>query len=760
MRKVYILSGVLLFLSACATQRTKNLSFNLWEPEEASRFPAATKLSTKRELAEVSLEKTTVNLCGLNFDQVSANVNSSSFYVSQESFHYPNLNFRFSLPGDVSVSKLNELSNILVESDAVIIENPLLPQIPLLPLNTHPEICRDVKTYHSNFSKNFSSILAASKTKVINISSNRTLSLKKDFSSALSTASAQLERVQEDNDSRSKAISPSLIIYDDLYEKEVSEIAAIYQAAGHSMLLQPLSKLPGLDANGPVPFECEGERLRECYHVWGDSMEGVSQLTIPSLQGFFAQTSVSVPYQKVSYLPGLIRAYIRGINKATPLKGVFLIGNSNIIAPFYVTDDRYGTLEFYKRKLSTDIFYALPNHVLEPVSTPHYEETASMLWSCINTSSGVVSLRYWCNEGETRHWPNPALTAYRWAPYTPHSRVMKIKGVHINNQFTMATFQGIQLKDVVPVGRLYTRNDLDGEKDPVVEEYAIKILRWHRNLPSFTNNSVAGHGGGDDYAYEKKEIDQFEQSFGAESKIYASQHFVGGTKCSGRCEYVEAGAVFEGFQEQVNRTAYLFTAHGGAFGYQGPYPGTVGLKSSDVWTENIRRMNVGEDLRTVKVNAPEYTTLKYFEDGTLFGTALANSCHVNDIPYMENEVHDRVNEHFQDIDPITIAQQFLLVPNGGAINGFFNVDIGWAGSDSFYNAKFMQKMKIAHDSCGDIGEAARLTWFDMVTGKTDGAWHFHLKNRQLIGAPFNPMARKPASCKKKVFANQDVQNAY
>jgi hypothetical protein len=89
--------------------------------------------------------------------------------------------------------------------------------------------------------------------------------------------------------------------------------------------------------------------------------------------------------------------------------------------------------------------------------------------------------------------------------------------------------------------------------------------------------------------------------------------------------------------------------------------------------------------------------------------------------------------------------------NGGAVNLFLNNDVGWGGSDSHYNAKFMQKLKIASDTCGDIGEAVRMTWFDMLSNNRDGAGYYQLMNRQLLGSPFNKIKKRSPACDGVTF---------
>jgi hypothetical protein len=769
MNKLYLLLAIVFFIGACATRETNKLTFDLFEKAPtSSRLPANASQGT--EHSSVELERTTVKLCGVTFDSVTAKSSHPSFYIDQKSIKDPRLEFNYSVPGNISVNKLAKADvNIDVDPAVVQIENPFFPEIPLLPLDRHPEICVAVKKYHAAFSKNFSKIMASAGSNVLNVvarSGVLEVALKGDLTNRFKTESAKFEafhnRISTErsrplyNDPHNAPVS--LIIFDDLYMTEVFRLRNIYRAAGHNVRLLPLSKLPGLDADGEVPAECQGAYLRECYHFWGDPIDDVSQLAVPGLKGFFRQRPLSSKYGKVSYIPGLIRAYIRSINNSNGLKGVLLVGNDDHIAPFYTHQARYLSSAaglYFKRKLATDIFYALPYPVLVPLQAPHYEDTSSWVWTCVN-ASGVTALRTWCKEDETRHWPTPPLLAYGFAPVTPHSRVMKINGSNsIYDQFSARFFPNLELSKIVPVGRIYTRDDHNGDKDPAVEIYVNNSMRWHKSLPSM-NTAIASHGGGDDYAYQISEVNQFERTFGTESKIYASEHFINSYKCNGRCEYIDGRTLMESFDENVNRSVFLFTAHGSVHGFQLPYGGANGENkvNANVW--GSRNASMGWIIHPFRTGAPEVPTLESMENGTLFGTVVANSCDINDFQTLENEIHPRLTKEFGDIDQRPIGQQILQVPNGGAVNAFVNVDVGWAWSDSEYNAKFMQKMQIAHNSCADVGEAARLTWYDMLTGNTSGAGVFQLMNRQLLGSPFNPIARKPAHCAKKL--NQDLSN--
>ena len=83
-----------------------------------------------------------------------------------------------------------------------------------------------------------------------------------------------------------------------------------------------------------------------------------------------------------------------------------------------------------------------------------------------------------------------------------------------------------------------------------------------------------------------------------------------------------------------------------------------------------------------------------------------------------------------------------------SINAYLNRDIGYSSSDSYYNIKFMSKMRIARNNCGGIGEALRQTVYEMIKKKTDGAGNWQLVNRQFQGSPLNLIAKYPHDCQK------------
>jgi hypothetical protein len=769
---VYKFKGTIFALSICGLligceQTAESVSTN----SSGSSNTVSSSIKTGgRSIASIEkINVHTVSLCGKTFDDVSAAVNSSNFYIAAKSITHSKLVYKFSIPGSVSVSSVKAKSaEVQIDTKSIAVENPVVPGIPLLPLDENPQICKNVIDYHKAFTNNFASITSTfNSSAVLNVSGTGKgvrLTLKPDLAGSVKAKGAELENFTNNLISQKRPLkgggkpinnAVSIIIYDDLYANEVAAMAAIYTNQGHNMLLLPLSQLPGLNANGAVPVECAGVRERECYHTWADTISDVSPLAVPGLKGFFSQTPLNQIYNKVSYIPGLVRAYIRGEKKKHEIRGVFLIGNDDYMAPFFTYRERYmhpSQSGMYKnnRKLATNIFYAVPDAPMEPQTTAHSTITSASIWSCAN-GAGEVNLRPWCLDNESRHWPTPALSAYGWTPVSAHSRAMNFTGYSNDSaQFSHNAHTGLELKDVIPIGRLYTRYDKKGVKDPTVAEYVKKISRWHKSLPNL-NTAIAVHGGAESWIHTQGELDSFQATFGQSAKIYASEMHVGNSKCIGRCEYKSGPEIIGSFNNPINRAAYHFTAHGSNWGHQLTHGGAAGEIAAKEYVPTFRNINMGSDIHATKTTATAGESIIAMENGTLFGVIFANSCFVSDIQYLENDISDRMKAYYGDVDHRSYAEHVLKMKNGGAVNLFLNNDVGWGGDDSHYNAKFMQKLKIASDTCGDIGEAVRMTWFDMLSNNRDGAGYYQLMNRQLLGSPFNKIKKRSPACDGVTF---------
>ena len=274
-----------------------------------------------------------------------------------------------------------------------------------------------------------------------------------------------------------------------------------------------------------------------------------------------------------------------------------------------------------------------------------------------------------------------------------------------------------------------------------------KVRRWHSELPSLKGTSIGSHGGttADTWIFTQDDNDTFQSVYGTDSKIYASEFFVPLAKCS-MCEY-QTGSVVLGRVASQNRTSMMITAHGGALAAQAPYAN--GDIASTYTGENAYRYELSE-LRRIAYRSPAFASVKTVRDGGhLIGHVFANSCSTSNYN-LDNGLH----EEFKKVDPTanqrSFAEQWLSLPNSGALNTFMNSDVGFGGADNDYNVKFMNKIQQSWDNCGTIGDAYRMVISDMVKGDTGGAWDWQLYNRQMLGSPMNAIAAPPKHCVRKL----------
>lgn len=613
----FLFVAALVMGSSC-TSFHRNTAYNIWEKKPIpQRHPASLLgLGTQSfQNYEVNFAASTQKVCGLSFDRIELKSSHPDYLITARWIGHRDLPFKFPVPDSI-MSIGNEDRSILLRAGKtrdIMPKNPLFPDIPILPEERQEELCPLLKNYHTNFFR----VLATMKLDTESVKLNNGIL---EVNNAVSYLSRKTQPIDL-NDYVEYAYD-SLIIYDELYHSEVLDIARVHRRSGFNPKLMKLSKLPGLDARGEIPEECSGDYLRECYHFWEDHLEGVSPEAVGSMEGFFKQSEEGEKYERISYIPGLIKAFIRAEKKKVALKGVFLIGNSHLIGPFYTVDQNS---QLPQSKLNSDIFYMLPDIKIGPNGKTHFEKRPPM------------------------------------ESYTPVGRVMSISDLPNSSHSSIAASDQVknyQLSDIIPVGRLVTKNDLERKKDPIVSNYAKKIHRWHEHLPSLEKNSLFKVSGPSmAWTFLEQDLQQFLSSFG--ENILSTP------------------------KEEKNRVAFLMAGHG------------------------------------------SYLE-KDMEDGTLFGMAITN----------------------RTGNQKDLGERLLQTPNGGAINTFMNSDVGYGGSDNYYNIKFMSKMKAAHNSCGSIGEALRQTVYDMLKRKTDGAGNWQLVNRQFQGSPLNLIAKQPTECGK------------
>lgn len=656
---------------------------------------------------------------------------------------------------------------------------PLLPDVPILPAAEQGKVCPSLQKYADSFSQANvrSAIIAKHATSAVftlNNSGNAlSVSLKSGYQTAVQQASQQPLVAQAKLASmvdaqytvaRKKPVYDFLIVFQSGYENEISDLATFYANRNIRTLAIAVNQLPGFNPDGATPSECSGEFAKECYHTWGDAIQGTSQLAVPSMPGFNSNRAIYQKYNRVSYIPGLIRAYIRALKKQHPLRGVLLVGNPQTIPPFHSSTTRYyydgipynntNYQPFPSEKLFTDLYYMMPDVPLVINSTVSSHLIMSGgLWSCRNTQTQVVTLRYWCNENEWRAWGSPPLRDYRNPAHVPQGRIVSPK-----YGFNDAYWNTVGLESIIPVGRVVTHDRLLKTKDPVVGIYVNKLKRWYAEMPSMMNNSINSNGGStsDSWIFSKTDIDQFQTTFGTSSKIFSSEFFTAGYQCAGRCSYKSGPGIMEDHLSSKNHVAFFLNGHGGHIAIQGPY--ATGNVDSAYLSEASSHLNDGLQMRHFE--DPAVDTIKIVENShKLVGVIFANSCSPSDY-LLNNQGHYLVKAAYPAANERSWAEQWIAMNDAGAVNTFLNGNVGWGGTDNSYNVSFMKKIKSAWQSCGTIGDALRGLILDGMRGQNAGSGDWQVLNRHFFGSPLNHIARLPLNCMRYTdVANVVEQNA-
>ncbi|MFZ4714327.1 MAG: C25 family cysteine peptidase [Bacteriovoracaceae bacterium] len=747
LKKISLLSISAILLQACSN--------NSQEVTKTSRTPASLLASTvtqgvlrpQLQLQDFNLamavSPSAVTVCGVTFEEPRYNTNNSEFKVVTKFAKLPLSKLRFPLPDRIeladsgNISKVRSANITNLATFNYVPSKPLFPDIPITKDGITPKMCDELKAYHKEY--------LARGPASINLSSHVLQNTLSKMNEQKVIENKLLAKV-DDRVARPDA-TRVLIIYDDLYHDEAIELATLKTSLGFRARAVAISSLPGYDAKAPVPADCQGEFYSECYHTWGDPVSGVSQLAVPSLKGFHSQTKIYEQYAKVSYIPGLIRAYIRSAKRSNPLDGVILIGNDKVITPFSITTTKNGhyesTSDISMGHLHTDLFYMFPDLPLTASTKLNHTQISPFMWSCRDPQN-KINIRYWCNDDENRHWVTPALSAYRFSPFVPSSRIFSPKYA-----FGSTFFQNIDPKTVIPVGRIPTQEKILGHKDQAIESYVAKIRRWHKELPNMKNNSIVSHGGStsDTWIFELADTTGFKATYGANSKIYASEFFVNMSKCPG-CVYKSGPAIMNELGDK-NRVALLINGHGGHSGVQAPYAnGNI----ASTYTSEYYWAFGGDQVRRNLISSTTHNTLKLWEDdGKLMGHVIANSCDLSNFN-LDNEVHKLMQNLDGDANQRSFAEQLLTLDNAGPVNTYLNSDVGWGYSDNYYNQKFMSYVSQAWNNCGTLGDAYRLIAMD-ITKSTYTGLDWQVYNRQFLGSPLNRIAAPASHCYVDTFNN-------
>lgn len=748
-------SSLVFIFTACSTNQ-------IYE----DRAPASDLARYEVPNVSLQLETQVIQYCGLNFDSLEVSSSHPGVLVYQKMVTNKKLPFAYPVPAAIGVthpstatvlSKAKRTAVDLVVNQ-IQLKNPIFPSIPILPQENEKEVCPKLVKYHQQFQK----IMKAGQirsSKILNLNRGlATLNLP-ELSKQIIAESSKVEKLAQQS---IPPVSPRevnfLIFYDDEYESDVEKLSNAHDQLGYKPMMLKISQLPGYQANDPIPAECAGEYLSECYHVYGAPTVGVSQNAVAATKGIVNHLPISQGYSKLPYVPGLIRAATRAYQKQFNLKGILLVGNPEKIPGFYTIMDAHGSFPYsYEHeeennfnKLHTDLYYMIPELVLKPNGKFSHEVINPGLWMCQNGATGVRTYRYWCNNDEARAWPNPPLSVLKWSASAAGSRVLQMK----NSEWSAAVLgeedlQNIQLNDIIPVGRIVTHENLTGVHDEVVNNYAKKMLRWNHELPSMTGNSIQSNGGstGDSWIFLDADLTQFRATYGNNSAIYSSEFFVSIPKCQGFCQYKSAELIQEELRAK-NRVAFHLNGHGGHVAVQGPYAnGNIfsGFTSEYYWGSNQYN-------QLVLTKYPETNTIKPLENGGLVGHIFANSCSLSNFN-LENSWNKMMHNRDPQHNVKSIGEQWLDIKNGGAMNVYTNSDVGWGYSDNNYNVKFMSKVALAHSQCGTIGDAVKLTVYDMIQGLQGGAGDWQVVNRQFLGSPANRIARLPYHCLRTVPAD-------
>jgi len=750
--------------------------------------------------AMLELKSIPVTVCGQNFQRIVIDAQSQA----KVSYVHKKVGaLTFALPDHLTQVNQQSPASITLRHSSTAHYQPALPILPLLPTmddkpaGLKPGLCDMVK----NYLKIYNATAINTNTQLVSFSSIngfgtleptaiRIKPILFNETSIVKTLAAKNSAQKTNPNSRSSQLD-YLIIVQDLYRAEADQLAAFRNSKGISTSVTSLSELPGYQANDPTPAQCEAPYDHECYHYWGDPIDNVSQLAVPSMIGFHQETTFAQQYTRVSYIPGLIRAYLRQVKADRGISAVLIIGDPEQVPPIYTP--KTDMVEFGRSpgcsawnwvnenedycnggaqfSLGTDLFYALPSLKLNDQHQVNMAQITPGMLTCQYTDQNNVvhrQMKVWCEGSEGRYWGD--MSAYGWSPYYPLTRIFDDP---VTNGINPGDFDGIPASEYIAVGRIITQTryrhqiinpiatarsiassiGISINKDPAVQNYVNKLIYWESHLPGFYNNSIATLGGNETWLWNDGSSDNDANmlfthynnpAYPGSSTVYASNGYLpylpsASTFCnSSTCKYDTNENIMNAFATSTH-TAWTIAGHGG----HGAVLGTFNAPSPT--TSNVFGMfesfgqAPNDHIAESTASGTAYINILLGSKNHLVGHVIANSCDASSYLNYNSALEMQLKMDSR-VEPASFAENMIRQAGGGAINTYLNYFAGWGGDDNEYNYIFMNYVNAAYTAGEPIGTALVNLQHDILTNSNHTYFDHQLVNRVFLGDPFATIA--------------------
>ncbi len=516
-----------------------------------------------------------------------------------------------------------------------------------------------------------------------------------------------------------------LIIYTPDAQTEAQRLRDIRVASGMQVMLQNVVTLPGYQPGDAIPPACQGDYLRECYFVAGDTIS-VDPAVVPGLYGMVNHVVAGESYERVPDLAGLIRAAIRQTKTDNPsLRYVALVGDPQLLPPRFTTqtdaDDSGLTLP-------SDSYFQEPFIPWTPTGYTNRVKTSPLVYPdplIFDTSLFVWPIKH--TAGRT----------FRDA-FSTSSRA----------QFANALDNG------VAVGRIHKKGPLD------VVHYLDKLQLWEANPQPLMDNNIAF---GADGIYEKADLAQFEDILG--SFQFFGEGFGTGYNSapSGDCltewptsndwhamgdssgamgDYQEQDEACKpsdpsmpGFTYPDPAEMLLFAGQNGAclFSMQGHGGGTGIAVNTHAYNANPKR-SISTPLRP---SAVDYDRVLLDEmawgPGVGVGFAISGACNPGE--YLGGPTRPWIDMKTNGC----FAEYLLSLDGAGTIGSYFNFFVGYYFTDPAWDMYIFDAIATVHQNTTNrIGDAILLGCKNGLLG-VGGIYQY--QNRTYFGDPAATIAR-------------------
>lgn len=525
-----------------------------------------------------------------------------------------------------------------------------------------------------------------------------------------------------------------LIIYSPGFRAQAERLEGLRRASGLIAKIIAVEELPGYDASEPVPTECEGIFLSECYQLHGLTLQDVQQRDVGALFGMVSAAPIAGPTpERVADVAGLARAEIRRSKRASPsLRYVVLLGDPQRLPARFTSRNAYGQQSDRVFTLPSDFYFQEPFRPWAATGRTNYAPSSQMVWPCGSTLCATPNLDW-----DTRH--------FVWPVSFPFARTFVDPFAWGPGQYTAE-----ELARMIAVGRIHGRDQ--GE----VNAHLDKLEAWEAQPRALVGQAIVSVA---DAVFTKADLQAVKNQLGR------FEFFGEGFGSGYLTENIPAHCVASrppvndweapgwdgmwGLQSQPDsckvsdpaRPGFALPApdellaHAGSQGFsvlmiEGHGSSqTIGLNTHEFNKRPRRQYSVPLpfDPNSLDHDNVDIAAMS-FGAGRPSGLLVSSACDPGE--YLGGYTATSVMA-----ERPSFGEYFLAMPGAGGVGAFVNYLEGWYGSDPRYELRFVTALRAMHNAgTNRIGDAILSTHGALLLNPVGGL-RYQVLNRHFFGDP-------------------------